>query len=62
MLQINKSTAHRIFVACIALMEAILPCFDLKPDDWNLVTTILVHKLSQLHKTFMLGKLWLEFL
>ena len=27
-----------------------------------MATTILVHKLSQLHKTLILGRLWLEFL
>ena len=45
---ILQSTIHRIFVVCAVLMEAIFPCFNLKPDDCNLATTILVHKLSQL--------------
>ena len=48
-------------VTCVVLMEAIFPCFNLNPNDWNLATTILVHKLSQLHKTLILGRLWLEF-
>ena len=46
MLQINESTIYRIFVACVVLMEAIFPCFNLKPDDCNLATTILLHKHS----------------
>ena len=50
MLQIYENTIHRFFVACVVLMEAIFPCFNLKPDDCNLATKILVHKLSQLHK------------
>ena len=29
----------------------------IKPDDFNLATTILVLKLSQLHKTLILGRL-----
>ena len=63
MLQIHESTVHRVFVAYLVLMEAIIPCFNLGPDDCNLATTtITVHKLSQLHKTLMLGKLRLEFL
>ena len=62
MLQIHESTIHKIFVACVVLMEAIFPCFSLKPDESNQVTTILVHKLSQLHKTFILGSHWLELL
>ena len=45
---------------CVVLMEAIFPCFNFKPDDCNLATTILVHKLSQLNKTLVLGKLWLH--
>ena len=48
--QIHESTIHRIFVACVVFMEAIFPCFNLKPDDSNPATTILIHKLSQLHK------------
>ena len=56
------STVNRIFVACVVLVEAISPCFNLKPDDYNLATTILVPKISQLHKTLVLGKLWVEFL
>ena len=62
MLQIQESTIHSISVACIVLIEAIFSCFNLKPDDCNLATTILVHKLSQLHKTLIMGRLWLEFL
>ena len=38
------------------------PCFNLKPDDCNLATAILVQELSHIHKTLILGKLWLEFL
>ena len=55
------STIHKIFVACVVLMEEIFLCFNLKPNDCNLSTTILVHKLSQLHKALILGRLWLEF-
>ena len=62
MLQIHKRAIYRIFVTCVVLMKAIFPCFNLKPDDYNLPTTILEHKLSYLHKTLILGKLWLEFL
>ena len=62
MLQIHESTIQIILVACVILMEAMFPCFNLKPDDCNLTITILVHKLSQLHKTLILGRLWLVFL
>ena len=61
MLQIHESTIHIIFVGLVGLMEALFPCFNLKLDDCNLATTILVHKLSQLHKTLILGRLWLVF-
>ena len=43
-------------------METIFPCFNLKPDDCNLATTILVQKPSQLHKALLLVKPWFEFL
>ena len=46
----------QIFVASVVLTEADFPCFNLKPDDCDLATTILVHKLSQLHKTLILGR------
>ena len=59
---IHESTLHRIFVACAVLMEVIFACVNLEPDDCNLATTNLVHKLSQLHKTLILGRLWLVFL
>ena len=59
MLQIHESTIHRIFAACVVFIEEILPCFNLKRDDCNLTTTILVQKLPQLHKT--LERLWLVF-
>ena len=36
MLQIQESTIHIIFVVCVVLIEAIFPCFNLKPDDCNL--------------------------
>ena len=49
MTPIHESAIHRTFVACVVSMEAIFPCFNLKPDDCNLATTILVHKLSQLY-------------
>ena len=62
MLQIHEKTIYRVFVARVILMETIFPCFNLKPDEYNLSTTILVHKLSQLDKTLTLGKLWLGFL
>ena len=42
-------------MACVVLMEAIFPCINLKPDDCNVATTILVQNLSQLHKTVILG-------
>ena len=61
-LQIHESTVHIVFVACVVLMETIFSCFNLKTDDCNLATTTLLLKLSQLHKTLILGKLWLEFL
>ena len=60
MLQIHERAIHRIFMACVVLIEAIILCFNLKPDDCNLAVSILVHRLSQLHKTLKLGKLWLE--
>ena len=41
-----KVLSTEFFVACAVEMEAIFPCFDLKPDDCNLATMILVHKLS----------------
>ena len=62
MLQIHESTIRRIFVTYVVLMEAISSCFNLKPDGFNLATTILIMKLSQLHETLILEKLWLEFL
>ena len=62
MLQIHESTIHRIFVVCVVLMEAMFQCFNVKLDDCNLATAILLLKLSQLHETFILGKFWLEFL
>ena len=62
MLKIHERTTDRRFVAYVVLMEAMFLCFNLKPDDCNLATTILLLKLSQLHKTLILGKLWLEFL
>ena len=62
MLQIHESTIHIILATCVVLMEAMFPCFNLKPDEVKLVTTILLLILSQLHKTLILGKLRLEFL
>ena len=59
---IHVINSCRNFVVCVLLMEAILSCFNLTPDDYNLAAIILVYKLSQLHKTLILGKLWLEFL
>ena len=56
-LQSHESTIRKIFVVCVVLMEAIFPCFNLNPDDCNLATTILVHKLSQLYKTLILRRL-----
>ena len=56
LLQIYESTIHTIFLSCV------VPSFNLKPDDCNLATTILVYKVSQLHKTLILGRLWLVFL
>ena len=60
--KINESTLHRIFVACVVLMEAILPCLNLRPNGCNLATPILVQKRSQLHKTLTLGRFQLVFL
>ena len=57
MLQVHEITIHIIFVACVVLMEATFLCFNLKPDDSNLATMILVHSLSQLRETLVLGKL-----
>ena len=58
MLQIYESTAiHKIFVAFVVLVETIFPCFNLRPDDCNLAITILLQKLSQFHKTFIMGRL-----
>ena len=57
-----KVLSTEFFVACVVLMKTIFPCFNLKPDDCNLATTILVQKLSYLHKILILGKLWLQFL
>ena len=57
MLQIHEITIHIIFVACVVLMESTFLCFNLKPDDSNLATMILVHSLSQLRETLILGKL-----
>ena len=62
MLQIYESTIPGISVVDVVSMEALFPCFNLKPNDCNLTAMILLLKLSQLHKTFILGKLWLEFL
>ena len=33
MLQIHESTTHINYVAYVVLMEAMFPCFNLKPDD-----------------------------
>ena len=57
-----ESTIHRTFVACVNLMKAMLSCFNLKSDDCNLATTILLLNFFQLHETFILEKLCLEFL
>ena len=57
MLHIHESTNHKLFVTCAVLMEVMLPCFNLKPDDCNQATTILLLKRSQLHQTLTLGKL-----
>ena len=62
MLQIHESTIHIIFATCVVLMAAMFPCFNLKPDEVKLATTILLLILSPLHKTLILGKLRLEFL
>ena len=58
---IYKSAIDRTFVTCTVLMKTMFLCFNLKPDNCNLATTILGHKPSLLHKTLILGKLWLEF-
>ena len=52
--QIHDSAIQRIFVACVVLMEAILPCFY---QDCNLAIAILVQHFSQLHEILILGKL-----
>ena len=54
MLHIHESTNHKLFVTCAVLMEVMLPCFNLKPDDCNQATTILLLKRSQLHQTLTL--------
>ena len=56
MLHIHESIIHIIFVACVVLMEAILPYFNLKPDDCNLATTNLLLKLSQTTSNTYTGK------
>ena len=56
-----KVLSTKFFWACVVLMEAIFPCFNFKPDDRNLATAILLVKLSQLHKTLIMGNLWLQF-
>ena len=61
MLHIHESTIHMIFVVYVVLMEPMFQCFNLKPGDYNLATTILQLRLSQL-QTAILGNLWLEFL
>ena len=55
------STIHRMFVACVILLEGMFPCFNLIPGDCNLATTIVLLNFSQLHKTLIPGKLWLKF-
>ena len=62
MLQIHESTIHKILVAFVAVAAMFFHVFNLKPDNCNLATTNLLLKLSQLLKTLILGKLWLEFL
>ena len=52
----------KIFVGCVVLMEAMFPCFKLKPDACSLAIIILLLRLPQLHKTLILRKLWFEFL
>ena len=54
MLQIHESTIHRVFLACAVLMEEMFSYFNLTPDDCNLASTILEHKLSQLKQTLVL--------
>ena len=54
MLQMHESNIDKISAASVVLKEATFSCFNLKPDDYNLVTTILVQKLSQFHKTLIL--------
>ena len=59
---IHECTIHKTFAACVDLIEAKFPCFNLKPYGCNLATTIFIHKVSQLHKAIILGRLWLAFL
>ena len=33
MLEIGESIIHRVFVVWVVFIEAIFPCFNLKPDD-----------------------------
>ena len=40
MLHIHEITIHRIFVACVVLMEAMLPWFNLKSDNCSMATMI----------------------
>ena len=60
--QVTEMVPWLLHVKCVALIGAIFPCFNLKPDDCNMAITILSLKLSQLHKTLLMGKPWLEFL
>ena len=40
MLQLHESTIHITFAAYAVFMEAVFPCFNLKPDYCNLATMI----------------------
>ena len=62
MLHIHESSIHRIFVAPVVFVEAMVSSFNLKPDECNLATTILLLNSSQLDQTLTLRKLWLKFL
>ena len=47
---IYMSQIPKMFMACSVLMEAIFPCFNLKPDHCNLATIILAQRHSHLQK------------
>ena len=54
----NGAMAHTYYQFMKVLSTGLLWHVEvIKPDDFNLATTILVLKFSQLHKTLILGRL-----